>query len=240
MILLLINIDIRIYNTHNSAVNTQAVTFHSELGVGFGIGGWEVHGSCHVHADIVEDQHVSGSLLLDLNILDGRTNIDMKVSLIQHLENLMQSFPWESIKYIPISSRLFFVEKSDPFDWGRLVAIAVVLYDLCTFLMSFHLHIICSRGTLTADWCRASPFSFQLPWTSSSDISVSNLAVSVSVTSTLYSGRTTLMSRSAGATRETYLGMNSESEVNPLKTVIFICFCPELLELDSADSIWSK
>lgn len=51
---------------------------------------------------------------------------------------------------------------------------------------------------LTADWWRASPFSFQFPWTSSSEISVSNLAVSVSVTSTLYSGRTTLMSRSAG------------------------------------------
>lgn len=54
------------------------------------------------------------------------------------------------------------------------------------------------RGGLTADWCRASPFSFQFPWTSSSEISVSNLAVSISVTSTLYSGRTTLMSRSAG------------------------------------------
>lgn len=50
---------------------------------------------------------------------------------------------------------------------------------------------------LTADWWRASPFSFQFPWTSSSEISVSNLAVSVSVTSTLYSGRTTLISRSA-------------------------------------------
>lgn len=44
-----------------------------------------------------------------------------------------------------------------------------------------------------------SPFSFQTAWRSSSEISVSNVAVSVSVTSTLYSGRVTLISRSAEA-----------------------------------------
>lgn len=42
---------------------------------------------------------------------------------------------------------------------------------------------------LTGDSVRGSPFSFQLPWTPSSDISISKRAVSVSITSTLYSGR---------------------------------------------------
>lgn len=50
---------------------------------------------------------------------------------------------------------------------------------------------------LTADWCKASPFSFQCPCTSSSEISTSNRAELVSVTSMLYNGRTILMSRSA-------------------------------------------
>lgn len=50
---------------------------------------------------------------------------------------------------------------------------------------------------LTADGRSVSPFSFQVACRSASEISVSNVAVSVSVTSTLYSGRMTLMSRSA-------------------------------------------
>lgn len=40
-------------------------------------------------------------------------------------------------------------------------------------------------GALTADGCRVSPFSFQVAWMSSSEISISNWAVSVSITSTL-------------------------------------------------------
>lgn len=50
-------------------------TFHSELSVGFGVGRWEVDASRHVHANVVEDQHVSGSFLLNLNILKENKNI---------------------------------------------------------------------------------------------------------------------------------------------------------------------
>lgn len=57
----------------NQTLNTQkwrsALTFDPELRVGSGVGCWEVNASCHVHTDVVEDQHVSGSVLLDLNIL---------------------------------------------------------------------------------------------------------------------------------------------------------------------------
>lgn len=70
-----------------------------------------------------------------------------------------------------------------------------------TFCLSFLFHtaplgVDKLRNSLTGVWSSASPLSFQLAWISSSEISVSKRAVSVSITSTLCRGRTSLISRS--------------------------------------------
>lgn len=55
----------------------MAQTFNTQLSAGSGIGRREVHGSRHLHLDVVEDEHVSSSFLLLLNILPtNKTNGD--------------------------------------------------------------------------------------------------------------------------------------------------------------------
>lgn len=119
-----------------------SVTFDPEVSWWFGICCREVHASSHILPAVEEDQYVSSSLLLNLNILTK-----------QNHQNLAKR-KWNK----------------------RFYAESIIL---------------------TPDACSASPFSFQVAWTSPSEISVSNLAVSVSMISTLYSGRTTLISRPA-------------------------------------------
>lgn len=114
-------------------IGTKSVlfTFDPELSWWLGIRCQEVHASCHVLFTVVEDQHVSGSLLFNLYIL------------------------WE--------------------DGGLWTQNNVSQTN----------QIKVSIFSLTADGWRLSPFSFQVAWMSLSEISVSNFAVSVSVTSTL-------------------------------------------------------
>lgn len=72
--------------------------------------------------------------------------------------------------------------------------------DFSPVLFHFTLSLLSAdrfRNSRTGVWSSASPLSFQLAWISSSEISVSKRAVSVSITSTLYRGRTSLISRSA-------------------------------------------
>lgn len=71
--------------------------------------------------------------------------------------------------------------------------------DFSPVLFHFTLSLLSAdrfRNSRTGVWSSASPLSFQLAWISSSEISVSKRAVSVSITSTLYRGRTSLISRS--------------------------------------------
>lgn len=91
--------------------------------------------------------------------------------------------------------------------WGiikNLIPCLKCLHALWVFSCPFLFHtapvgVDKFRKRLTGVWSSASPLSFQLAWISSSEISVSKRAVSVSITSTLYRGRTSLISRSRKA-----------------------------------------
>lgn len=62
-------------------------TFHTQLSVGPGIGRREVNGSRHVHAHVVEDEHVSRCFFFHLNILqtNKRQGVNPELWLLAYI-----------------------------------------------------------------------------------------------------------------------------------------------------------